>query len=259
MAIEKIHEEATQAIVTPADADRVIQMIEAFEYFKKNALTENDIALINNKPFVKKTGWSKYALACNLSTEVKDEKVEERDGKRIYHFTYRAIHLPTGRYAEAVGSASEAEKKTWNHPEHDVRSLAQTRAFNRCISNLVGGGELSAEEMKGTDKKQRKDIKSEQIKRPASVGHPPGRAPKKPIVQRIDTKTVSYNLAALEYDEEIIGVFEEDGKIIVEPTKILNEEDQYKIDSTLSNFDAEWRADVGFFGRWVIEKRARKS
>lgn len=123
-------------------------MIKAFDYFKANALSKNDVVEIQGKPFVKKSGWSKYALACNVSTELRDERVEERNGHRIYHFTYRAIHLPSGRYADAVGTASEAEKKTWNHPEHDIRTLAQTRAFNRAISNLVGGGEVSAEEMR---------------------------------------------------------------------------------------------------------------
>lgn len=136
-----------QPIVTPAEADRVAEMIKAFDYFKSKVLTERDFCEIQNKPYVKKSGWSKYALACNVSTEVKDERVEERNGARIYHFTYKAIHIPSGRYAEAVGSASESEKKHWNHPEHDIRTLAQTRAFNRSISNLVGGGEVSAEEM----------------------------------------------------------------------------------------------------------------
>ena len=136
-----------QPIVTPAEADRVAEMIKAFAYFKSKVLTARDFCEIQNKPYVKKSGWSKYALACNVSTEVKEERVEERNGARIYHFTYRAIHLPSGRYAEAVGSASESEKKHWNHPEHDIRTLAQTRAFNRSISNLVGGGEVSAEEM----------------------------------------------------------------------------------------------------------------
>lgn len=140
-----------QPIVTPAEADRVLEMIRAFDYFKAHALSKNDIVEIQRKPYVKKSGWSKYALACNVSTELRDERVEERNDRRIYHFTYRAIHLPSGRFADAVGTASEAEKPDWNHPEHDVRTLAQTRAFNRAISNLVGGGEVSAEEMQEND------------------------------------------------------------------------------------------------------------
>jgi hypothetical protein len=30
---------------------------------------------------------------------------------------------------------------------HNTRSTAETRAFNRAVSNLVGGGEVSAEEV----------------------------------------------------------------------------------------------------------------
>jgi len=134
-------------IVKPSDAQEVVDAIKAFEYFKAHALSPGDFVEIQGKPYVKKSGWSKYALGCNVSTELKEERIEERNGVRIYHFTYKAIHLPSGRFAEAVGSASEEEKTSWNHPEHDIRSLAQTRAYNRAISNLVGGGELSAEEL----------------------------------------------------------------------------------------------------------------
>lgn len=137
----------TQVIVTPAQADAVLETIRAFEFFKTKVLTPKDFATIQGHPWIKKSGWAKYSLACNVSTEVREERIEEHDGHRVYHFTYRAIHLPSGRFADAVGSASEAERKAWNHPEHDVRSLAQTRAFNRAVSNLVGGGEVSAEEI----------------------------------------------------------------------------------------------------------------
>ena len=142
------------AIVTPADVDQIIQMLKAFDDFKNKALSKNDYAVIKGKKSVKRSGWSKYAVACNVSTELREERVEERDGHRIYHFVYRAIHLPSGRYADAAGSASEKEKseEEWNHPEHDVRSLAQTRAYNRAISNLVGGGEISAEELSTDDR-----------------------------------------------------------------------------------------------------------
>lgn len=159
-------ERQEQAIVTPADADSVLEMIQAFEYFKSKVLNKKDFAVIQGEPRVKKSGWSKYALACNVSTELRDERVEERDGHRIYHFNYRAVHLPSGRFADAVGSASEAERREWTHPEHDVRSLAQTRAFNRSVSNLVGGGEVSAEEMEASEAQGlRKHVRSEQEER----------------------------------------------------------------------------------------------
>jgi hypothetical protein len=34
---------------------------------------------------------------------------------------------------------------------HNIRSTAETRAFNRAVSNLVGGGEVSADEIVSKD------------------------------------------------------------------------------------------------------------
>jgi hypothetical protein len=120
-----------------------------FEDFKRQALTTNDFVVLDagrgKKAYIKKSGLMKYALACQLSLEKRDERVEEASGGRIYHYTYRAI-APNGRFADAVGSASTKERN-FSHPDHDVRALAQTRACNRAISNLVASGEVSAEEM----------------------------------------------------------------------------------------------------------------
>jgi hypothetical protein len=140
-------------LVSPADPKRVLEVMRRFEEFKRQALNQNDFVVLaigkEKKPYIKKSGWMKYALACQLSLEKRDERLEERsDGSKVYHYTYRAV-APNGRYADAVGSASTAER-TFSHPDHDVRALAQTRACNRAISNLVAGGEVSAEEMIST-------------------------------------------------------------------------------------------------------------
>jgi hypothetical protein len=137
-------------LVSPADPKRVLEVMRRFEEFKRQALNQNDFVVLEigkeKKPYIKKSGWMKYALACQLSLEKRDERLEERsDGSKVYHYTYRAV-APNGRYADAVGSASTSER-TFAHPDHDVRALAQTRACNRAISNLVAGGEVSAEEM----------------------------------------------------------------------------------------------------------------
>jgi hypothetical protein len=137
-------------LVSPADPKRVLEVMRRFEEFKRQALNQNDFVVLEigkeKRPYIKKSGWMKYALACQLSLEKRDERLEERsDGSKVYHYTYRAV-APNGRFADAVGSASTSER-TFSHPDHDVRSLAQTRACNRAISNLVAGGEVSAEEM----------------------------------------------------------------------------------------------------------------
>ncbi len=247
-AIEKREEQPlTQNIVTPIDADAVLEMIKVFEYFNSKVLTSRDFATIQGKPFVKKSGWSKYSLACNVSTELRDEKVEERNGNRIYHFVYRAIHLPTGGYADAVGSASEAEKNQWNHPEHDIRTLAQTRAFNRSISNLVGGGEVSAEEMEPPSRRSPKRESQPREERKKTEK----RAQLK--LGRVDVNVIAYNLKAIGVGEEDVTVTEEDDGFYIEPSKGLAGDDYNRVSETLASMGAEWLDDSQ---RWVIWKEA---
>lgn len=133
-------------LIAPASVEKTIEALKRFEEFKRRVLTEDDYVPIQNRKYIKKSGWLKYALACNISLEKREEREEvKEDGTRVYHYTYRAI-APSGRFADAVGSAS-SDERDFAHEIHDVRALAQTRAMERAISNLVGGGELGAEEL----------------------------------------------------------------------------------------------------------------
>jgi hypothetical protein len=139
--------EASKTELIPTNApERLSKTIEIFEKVKRESLRESDFAVIQGKKHIKKSGCALLAVVCNLSTQKLEERVEDLSAsERIYHFTYRAV-APNGRFADAVGSASTAEKE-YTHLQHDARSLAQTRAYNRCILNLVAAGEVSAEEM----------------------------------------------------------------------------------------------------------------
>jgi hypothetical protein len=78
----------------------------------------------------------------------------------VYEITIKAI-APNGRFSFGVGSCSSNERK-FTHQEHNVRSTAHTRAKNRAISDLVGGGEIFAEEMTNNTYNN-KSLKSEAI------------------------------------------------------------------------------------------------
>ena len=135
------------AELIPADAtERLVKTLRGFEKVKRDGLRVSDFAIIQGKKHVKKSGCSLLAAICGVSTQKMDERVEDLpNAERLYHFTYRGI-APNGRFADAVGSASTKEKQ-FTHPHHDARTLAQTRAYNRSILNLVAAGEVSAEEM----------------------------------------------------------------------------------------------------------------
>ena len=182
-------EQANGAVV-PVDVDSLIAMVDAFDKFKSKVLKDTDfwVDTREKKRRVKKSGWLKYAVACNLNIE----KVEEREIDKemppesgnwvtIFHFDYRAI-AQTGRYAEGSGSASTSERSESDKMIHDTRSLAQTRAMNRAISNLVGGGEVSAEEAMGKNRRKAKsnqrpvpliDADEEQVKTILNVNNIP--------------------------------------------------------------------------------------
>lgn len=134
-------------IVMPAVTPK--QFIEAYkeyEQLKKALTTKNDIQIIQGNEFLKKSYWRKIATAFNLSVEITDEHKEViGENNIVYHFTQKAT-APNGRFTYGTGSCDRMEKGRPN-TIHNTRSTAETRAFNRAVSNLVGGGEVSAEEI----------------------------------------------------------------------------------------------------------------
>lgn len=180
MAPQELANIPQAAIVMPAVTPEVaVQAWDEYEALKKAIAKPEDIQAIEGKNFLKKSYWRKVATFFNLSTEVVKEKREQVGKTFVWHFTVRAI-AGNGRSAIGVGSCDAFEKATlidgkymkkgkvtkWgktasgkSYPEefewepatpnslHNIRSTAETRATNRAISNLVGGGEVSAEEV----------------------------------------------------------------------------------------------------------------
>jgi hypothetical protein len=139
-------------IIAPVNIDTAAEAFQKFDQFKKRILTANDVVDIQGKLYLKKSAWTKWALVCNVSDRlVSYERVpaEGRDaeGGFYYRVVWEAFHQPTGRSSVGTGITSSREKKAWAHEEHDIFATACTRAKNRAVSNLVGGGEVSAEEM----------------------------------------------------------------------------------------------------------------
>jgi len=158
-------------VVTPEQAKLAWQQ---FSDLKSALLTKSDYQVLTmrtmdrgmwkivQKPFVKKAGWRKLATAFNLSVEVIKEERKEyaempyKDGKNIIMkpgFVHEVVARATamnGRHMDGTGSCASNERG-FAHLEHDVRGTAETRAKNRAISDLIGGGEVSAEEMENNE------------------------------------------------------------------------------------------------------------
>jgi hypothetical protein len=117
---------------------------------KKEIIDDSDVQKIQGKDFLKKSYWRKVERFFNLKLEcLKEERIikERKNGTEniAYLALYRAI-APNGSFCDGDGFCETWEKNRFNN-EHNVRATAHTRAKNRAISDLVGGGEVSAEEI----------------------------------------------------------------------------------------------------------------
>ena len=115
-------------------------------------LEPDDWQVVGDRRFVKRAGNLKIAYAYGLTLEVRSQERERDDDGQIQHahVVVRAIR-PDGRYADGDGACSITEdrfvsRKGRAKAEHDVMATATTRAMNRAINNVVGFGQVSAEE-----------------------------------------------------------------------------------------------------------------
>ena len=120
---------------------------------------------INGKStaFKKKSAWRKIATAFNISDEIIEKEIIRDDNYQIISATFSVkVTAPNGRSGIGTASCSIFDKiknsdleqpsnfelrKRFNNAENDVIGTAHTRAKSRAISDLVGMGEVSAEEM----------------------------------------------------------------------------------------------------------------
>lgn len=107
----------------------------------------------SRKDLEKKSGWQKLARAFNADTEIVDRDLLRTSTGRVREAYYRIKStLPNGRTVESDALCSRKEKGKDNASDHTIMSTAKTRATNRAIAELIGAGEVSAEEMKADNK-----------------------------------------------------------------------------------------------------------
>lgn len=155
--------EDSQALVPVADPGSPLpvfsgaQMAQAFTAYQQLQATldkamPNEIMQIQGRQFRKKGYWRAIRTSFNLDVRMVHEERVVLGDNWGWNVVYRAT-APGGRSADGDGAcyASEKTRKDGSpdpgrQTEHNVRSHAHTRAFNRAVSNLVGFGEVSAEE-----------------------------------------------------------------------------------------------------------------
>lgn len=138
-------EKETIILKPVSTVDNIIETYHEYNRLKDRLLTNSDYQLIRWKKYITKSWYRKFATAFAISTEITRENRVNLNGYFIYEITCRATS-PTWRYAESCASCASNERD-FTHLENDVRATAQTRATNRAISDLIGTGEISAEEI----------------------------------------------------------------------------------------------------------------
>jgi hypothetical protein len=148
---------ATREVLMPMNCEQVVQGMRAYQQLLHDLLEASDWQPADGKRFLKKSGWRKIARAFNLSFERVHDHVE-RDvagNPTRAEAIYRAI-APNGQYGDGDGYCSADEprfRQTRGRQklENDLRATATTRAKNRATADLVGMGEVSAEEATDVD------------------------------------------------------------------------------------------------------------
>jgi len=158
-------EENNAQIIAKPNVQAALEVMRAFQELKQKVLDANDTVMISGKQYIKRSGWRKIAMAFNISTEIVRVEREKIDDKTYVVRVIARARAPGGRVSEEAGvcDSSEFERGNLQGTLHNIETKAVTRAINRAISNLVGGGEVSAEEIiKGPDEVVReREIKEE--------------------------------------------------------------------------------------------------
>ena len=103
------------------------------------------------KPYLLKSAWRRMARFFGLSIDIEGRDKLESGDHYMWTYRYRITH-PCGAYVVSEGVCSSLDqfftsggrKKA---DEADIMLKAQTVAINRGISDLLGSGEVSADEM----------------------------------------------------------------------------------------------------------------
>jgi hypothetical protein len=146
--------ERRSEVIRPLDPESLVDSFKAYQELLPRLLDASDWQGTPGArgSFVTKSGWRKIATAFDLDVEVSRWHVERDDAGRPLRVEVLACAIaPSGRSMQGDGycSLDEFTGKRRNDPklENTMRGTATTRAKNRAISDLVGMGQVSAEEV----------------------------------------------------------------------------------------------------------------
>jgi hypothetical protein len=147
----QVVEQQQPGMITPAGSiTDAIEQFNLYQKLKTQLGQPNDFQVIKGKPHPKKSFVRKVQRFFNISCELIKEEPLKEDGKIIAWLVIaRATHQATGAFQDGDGACTYQEKIEKRIPAtlNNIRSHATTRAKNRAILDLVGFGDVSAEEI----------------------------------------------------------------------------------------------------------------
>jgi hypothetical protein len=129
-------------------------LLDTFQKAKASILSKKDLAIMKNGLVtIKRSGWRKIAMVFGLSLKIVSIEKTFIGKEEDRHLIVEARVIAKdnlGREQEEVGICDWTEfigNSKLKGTIHNITTKAITRAYNRAISNMVGGGEVSAEEI----------------------------------------------------------------------------------------------------------------
>lgn len=127
-------------------------MMERRNMLKQELINpETDYLEIKGKKFMLKSGWRKFIEGFRISIDIISVKVYRFGSDVVAEYRVKVI-TPFGQFAVADGTKSKSEywsdqyQSYGSYNLHNLKATARTRAINIAVSDLVGHGEVSAEE-----------------------------------------------------------------------------------------------------------------
>jgi len=156
MSTDLVPTSVTPSVLLPVSVDEAKEAMRAYQQVTAAILDRTDWQGTPGQPgsFIKKSGWRRIAKAYGLSLELVAQDVDRdpETGAPLRAQTVMRASHPNGQHMDGVGYCSSDESRFRTASgrqklENDLRATAATRAANRAISDLVGVGQVSAEEV----------------------------------------------------------------------------------------------------------------
>ena len=199
------------------------------------------------KDFPKKSAFRKLALFYGVSTElVSSERKDRPDGSFTWSYIIKAsVTTKEGRTRSTPGEGTCDSKEMSRgeygnvRVEHDTKATAWTRAVNRAVSDLIGFGQVSAEEMTaGGNTEPRKVIDSDsrvvEDEPPTEPPTQPSQQPPAPPVGSLASIKMPPKVSAnwMKYTLEELGVNTTDKLTITEDLQSITILKKANLDDT---------------------------